>query len=84
MIKTLSSVRYHMDMGCGLDVWRISGIDDNGKVKLPSTPIEFDEENDILKTVSGSVYHIGNFSCDRSAFVEQVKKDIKNKSYEVH
>jgi hypothetical protein len=83
MIKTLSNVHYHMDMGCGIDVWRIVGDDEEGRTKSISTPVKMDEKNDILTTASGSVYHITNYSGSREMFIAQVVKDIANGGYEV-
>ena len=70
-------------MGCGLDVWRIHGKVE-GKPICPSSPIDFDEITDTFKTVSGSVYHILSYGCDREMFIEQIRKDIANKGYERH
>jgi hypothetical protein len=72
-----------MDLGCGMDVWRIHG-EYNGKVVLPSQPVDFDELTDTFKTASGSVYHIQNYDGDRNKFIDQIRSDIAKKSYEVH
>lgn len=83
MIKEIFNVRYQMDMGCGLDVWRIVG-EYNGKDILPSIPVSFDTMADIFETASGSKYHIATYACAKDSFSKQIVTDIVNKSYERH
>jgi hypothetical protein len=72
----ISNVHYMVDKGCGLDIWRICGTVD-GKSKCPSTPVFFDEESDVFKTISGSVYKIVSYQMNKEDFVKQIKKDLK-------
>lgn len=55
-MKFLYRVHYRMQIQGGGDIWRVCGLDENDKIKWLSTPIEFDENTDVLKTFSGSVY----------------------------
>ena len=81
-MKFISRVRYVVDMGCGLDIWRISGIVDTNEVYI-STPISYDYETDIIETKSGSIYKIVSYEMDKDKFHEQITQSIKNGGYEV-
>lgn len=74
--KHISNVHYMVDMGCGLDVWRICGNVD-GKSICPSIPVFFDEESNIFKTISGSTYKIMSYQMNKADFVKQINKDLK-------
>jgi hypothetical protein len=82
-MKIINNIRYEMHLNGGGDVWRIGGIVD-GSYKWLSTPISYDAENDILKTVSGSVYHIDSYDTNKEDFKTQVDKDISLGNYEIH
>lgn len=81
--------RYFMEMACGGDHWRASGIvpnhpiQDEGRIFI-STPVEFDEENLHLTTASGRKYKICSFDGDSKQWIEQIKLDIQRGGYEVH
>lgn len=80
-MKHIYDVRYGMLLGGGRDVWRILATNDQGESKWLSVPVEYDQNTDVLKTHSGSIYHIQSFQMDKEEFVKQVTEDIKNKSY---
>ena len=82
-MEAISDVRYMVEMGCGLDIWRIHGEVD-GRLRCPSSPVSFDEEDDEFTTASGNQYKIMNYADDfgKAKFVEQIKKDIANKGFE--
>lgn len=87
---------YGMELGAGGDIWRLQGDCPNhpfvkGRIQ-PSTPINFNEENLTFTTASGRHYKImsfaGNklmsFAGNKQEIIDQIKKDIENKGYEVH
>lgn len=89
-MKILRNTHYMMDMSCGGDTWRLRGEVFNhprfsdGDIISPSTPISLSPygENDYqMKTASGSVYIIESPGLK---VLEQIRKDIENKGYEVH
>lgn len=79
-----------MDMSCGGDTWRLRGevyfhprFEDGSNIS-PATPVSLTNLGDgdyQMMTASGSVYILENPSND---VVEQIRKDIENKGYEVH
>jgi hypothetical protein len=86
----LHEVIYCMHINGGGDHWTLYGqvtghprFPDYTYVR-PSTPVEFDEATDILKTVSGSQYKLVSYGSDKTKIVEQIKKDIAAGGYEVH
>jgi hypothetical protein len=84
----LNHARYHMDLGCGSDTWRIIGEALNhpvyGNLEVqPSTPVSCDKSNRTFESASGKNYHVLSFSMPEDKFWEQVEKDILNKGYEV-
>ena len=80
MDKFIEDVRYTMDMGCGLDVWRIVGTV-NGKQVFVSAPVAADEAADVFVTKSGSRYKILSYACAKSEFFNQVREDIFHKGF---
>jgi len=85
----LYDAHYEMDLGCGGDIWHLRGnvvnhpnFPDWDSVG-PSTPVEFDEATDTMKTASGKTYKIMSY-INKASVVEQIKKDIAKKGYEVH
>lgn len=83
-MKPLFKVRYRMYLQGGGDVWRICGVDESDHFKWLSTPISYDENQNILKTLSGSVYEIMSYEGNKEAFVTQITQDIEKGSYKVH
>ena len=85
----LENAKYEMELGCGSDVWRLQGNVfghpkfDDGKAVFVSTPVEFNEETNELTTASGRQYVIQSY-VERVKTIEQIKKDIEKKGYEVH
>lgn len=77
------NVRYAMEMGCCIDVWRIHGIVD-GEARYPSTPRVFNKNNNSFRTASGNVYQIMSFDEPQDKFIAQMEKDIQKGSYEIH
>lgn len=82
-MKEITNVKYVMDLGCCMDVWRISG-NSNGSNKLLSSPVFYDSETDILKTKSGSIYKIISYDMNKEEFNKQVSLDISKDGYEIH
>jgi hypothetical protein len=88
-VVELYDAHYEMELGCNLDIWRLRGNAinhpdfSNGHSVGPSTPVEFDEATDIMKTASGKTYKIMSY-INKASVVDQIKKDILNKGYEVH
>ena len=86
-VKNLYRVSYLMEMGFGVDVWRIHGFY-NDRPIYTSRPVAFDEDNLVITTFSGSKYKIcsWNENCKyiHDLFIEQIKKDIINGGYETH
>jgi hypothetical protein len=81
---------YYMQMGCGAknDVWRYQGNAPNhptySGLVCPSSPVEFNENELILKTISGKYYKIESFSGDRQKIIDQIKSDIAGGGFERH
>jgi hypothetical protein len=88
-VVELYDAHYEMELGCNLDVWQLRGNVINhpdfpdGNSVGPSTPVEFDEATDIMKTASGKTYKIMSY-VNKEKVVEQIKSDIEKKGYEVH
>jgi hypothetical protein len=82
-MKELFNVRYLMDMlSIGGDLWRLSGNLESEKpdyrtLRYTSTPIEFDDTTNILKTASGSRYHLNFIEECKEKTIAQIKKDIQ-------
>lgn len=85
-IKTIDRLSYRMEIRGGGDVWRLYGfVRDIGEYRYFSTPVSYDEETQVLKTISGSIYQVASFEReDNSEVLEQLKSDIERGSYEVH
>ncbi len=81
---SLYNVRFQVEFGCGSDTWRIFADcpERSSQEILISTPVEYDPETDVIKTVSGSVYQIEDY-VNKDKFIEEVEKVIKNKGYEI-
>jgi hypothetical protein len=86
----LENAQYFMQFRGQGDIWRICGdcfehpnANENGQI-CPSTPVEFDEVNLIFKTASGREYKILSFGMDKQKFIDQIKKDVEAKGYEIH
>lgn len=64
-MKNLFNWRFLVDMGCGLDIWCLHGINDDGQVVIPSMPVKIEKFNDhlLLHTYSGSIYRLGYSDC---------------------
>jgi hypothetical protein len=84
MMKEIFDFRYLMELRGGGDVWRPFGNTPTMGQRYLSTPVEFDEDNDILTTASGSVYKIQSYAVNREEVIAQIKKDIANGGCEVH
>lgn len=86
----LHNACYQMHMRGGGDVWRIFGqvynhpSFPNGSDYSPSSPESFDEATMIVTSASGKSYKIMTIAGPREKFIEQLKKDVLNKGYEVH
>lgn len=83
-MKPLFYVAYKMDLGCGMDLWKIFGLDEDGRGKFISSPVYYDSTEKIITTKSGSKYKVMNFLQNEEEFVKQIENDIKNGGYEVH
>lgn len=85
----LFEARFGMEFGCGVDVWRIFGkctdhpSSRTGSI-MPSTPIEFNPETNVFKTISGSSYEIISYSMDKEKFIEEINECIEKKGYSRH
>ncbi|MCK9458527.1 MAG: hypothetical protein M0R80_02660 [Proteobacteria bacterium] len=85
----LENAKYEMELGCGMDVWRLSGQVyghpnfEDGKSVFVSTPKVFDEETNELTTSSGRQYVIQSY-VNRTKVIEQIKQDIEKKGFEAH
>ena len=89
-MKILKNPHYMMDMGVGGDIWKLYGEVFNhprfndGETISTSTPQSIEEyDQGIYKmiTCSGSVYLLEQPSDD---VLNQIRKDIEKKGYEVH
>jgi hypothetical protein len=80
---SLYNVRFQVEFGCGSDTWRIFADcpERSSNETLISTPIEYDSETDVIKTVSGSVYKIENY-VNKDKFIEEIKDVLENKGYQ--
>lgn len=84
----LHNVRYLVEMGCGIDYWRLSGEAyghpqyRDGERIWPSTPVSFDEEQLTFQSASGKSYQLCSFEVPKEKVIEQLKKDIKKGGYE--
>lgn len=83
-IKNLYDVRYQMDIGGGFDVWRIHGTLEDGQMRMTSSPIQYDRENAILTTHTGSRYKIQSFIGEAEKTIAQIEKDIAKGGYETY
>lgn len=78
-MKTLTNVSFRVDMGCGLDIWRIFGEDSFGKTYMIGTPVSYTKDSEyergfIVKTISGSVWCL---CLSDSSLQEEFEKDLK-------
>ncbi len=85
----LEKAEYAMNLGCGSDIWRLSGKVyghpnfQDGSFVFVSTPTTFNEATNEMTTASGRQYVIQSY-VDRAKVIEQIKEDIANKGYELH
>ncbi len=81
------NLTYQMELRGGGDIWRLCGdcpAHPTAKGYVwPSSPVSFDEVNDMLVTTSGRKYKVISY-INKEKVVEQIKKDIANQGYEVH
>ncbi len=82
-MKNIYNVRYGMLLGGGKDQWRIMADTENNEQKWLSTPIEFNQSTNILKTHSGSLYDIQSYAMDKNEFIKQINADIIRGHYEI-
>lgn len=87
----VDQIQYVMEMRGGGDIWRIYGKVFNhpnimnGQAYYPSSPISFDETNEIVTSVSGKQYKIMSYGGKgKDAFIQQLKKDIERNGFEIH
>lgn len=79
----LENWRYHVRMQCGGDVWAISGqvVDRPGwqpysQITI-SQPVNFDEQNMVVTTYSGSQYKLGYCAGNLKQQIDYIKEDIE-------
>jgi hypothetical protein len=80
MLK-IYNIRFQMEMGCGIDTWRITGEcpehpkakAESGYLIFPSSPKEYDPETNIMKTYSGRVYEIVSYE-NKEKFVTEIQE----------
>jgi hypothetical protein len=83
-IVQIDEFRYMVEMGCNRDSWRCCGMVvghpdiPDGQFCMPSTPVEFDEENLTFKTISGKTYKIMSFDGNEEEIKNQLKEDVEN------
>lgn len=74
--RHISEVCYMVNMGCGVDCWRICGKVD-GRSLMPGFPVFVDKENGVIET-ERSIYKIVDYHTDKEEFWNQVFDDMKN------
>lgn len=83
--KSLFHVCFRVDMGCGLDIWRIFGEDISGKsimIGSPESYTKISEREFLVKTISGSCWHLNLcLSVDVDSFEIDLKECIENKGF---
>jgi hypothetical protein len=83
-MKYIHNIRYQMDLGCNLDIWRIFGIDEQGESICPSVPVSCNQSEESFTTASGSVYKICSYEQNKDVFFEHLKNSIEHNGFERH
>ena len=82
-IIRLEDWHYKVDMGAGVDLWRLSGIVHghpnygSDKRVFVSTPVEFDEEKMQIKGKSGRIYQLGQCNGNVDIQKQYIRDDVK-------
>lgn len=84
-MKSLNRVYFGVDMGCGLDIWRIFGEDISGKfimIDCPASYTKVSERNFVVNTISGSCWDLFlGPGTNKEAFEIDLKECIENKGF---
>lgn len=87
LMKNLHNVSFRVQMGCGLDLWRIFGEDSFGKSYAIGTPESYTknpevERGFVVTTISGSVWYlILSDSCKLEEFEKDLNECISNNGF---
>ena len=80
----LENWRYLVEMGCGVDTWRLYGEVyghprfREGRSVFVSTPKSLDKEKRLITTASGKVYQLGNCAANEDEQFQYIEADISN------
>jgi hypothetical protein len=83
MFVQLENWRYLVEMGAGIDAWRLTGEAydhpnfHDGEVVHTSTPVAFDATTRQLKTASGRTYVLGQCAANENEQIKNIMEDIE-------
>lgn len=88
----LHNYRFTMFMrgGCKSDIWGLSGNAfgnprlDSRHTSFVSCPVEYDHENEIVTTTSGSKYKLVNPAAPKDEIVKEILDVIERGGYSLH
>lgn len=76
-MKELHNWKYIVEFCGGYDRWRLSGINQDGKDIVTSTPVAFDSMEKIVTTKSGSQYKLINCAANEEEQIRYILEDVE-------